>query len=145
MSVYVAQVGAHIKVGYSDNPVRRVKNMMQGAVARPVMLDRKAERVLIGTFDGASLDDERLLHESLADHHCMREWFFADADLIDKIRAFECEGPKRFRPTWTERAELIPAPRTPEPVHEVSLAALDSASEILRTGVGFPADLWRAS
>jgi hypothetical protein len=92
MSVYFAQVGPYIKIGYSENPDRRVRNLMASATrygAPKGTPTRRCERHLIRSIRG-SKNTEALIHQALADFCAGNEWFVDEPEVRDFIANVEC-------------------------------------------------------
>lgn len=84
MSVYFAQVGPYIKVGYSTDPARRVRRMFKGATEGPLGVPRDlASRHLLRAIPGTK-EDERRCHDALTDFCVTTEWFLDEPE----VRAF---------------------------------------------------------
>lgn len=109
MSVYFAQVGRYIKVGYSANPERRVRNLFKSTTryGAPRDIDGKTPRKLLGHVPG-ELSEEHAAHAALADFRVMGEWFLDEpevrdyiqrclaADAVSEVHAFRPAGPYRW-------------------------------------------------
>jgi hypothetical protein len=89
MSVYFAQVGRYIKVGYSQNPEVRVEKLFQSGTryARPVDCSLDAPRTLLAVAPGDK-SEERACHEALADFAAGCEFFIDEPP----VRAFIAEA-----------------------------------------------------
>ena len=91
MSVYFAQVGPHIKIGYSANPERRVRNLFKSTTRYGVPdgtpLDL-ASRHLIRYIDGEK-DTERQIHMALDDFRIGTEWFVDEPEVREFIANVE--------------------------------------------------------
>lgn len=76
MSVYFAKVGRYIKVGFSENPERRVRNLFKSSTRYdvPFDLDVRERRELLLYIPG-QLNRERACHEALEDFAAGCEWF----------------------------------------------------------------------
>lgn len=117
MSVYVAQVAAHVKVGYSTNPEKRVQSLFQGDLNRPVMLDHSAPRVLLGLIPNGRLTDEAALHRLLEPWSVLGEWYFAEQAVLDVVEAYSRD--------FVHAAALVPHERVPEPTDPMHPAYVD--------------------
>lgn len=85
MSVYFAQVGPVLKIGYSENPERRVANLFKGSTlysAPAVAIEHRAERRLLRAIDGDKTT-ETLIHRALSDFNIGLEWFVAEQPVLD--------------------------------------------------------------
>lgn len=83
MSVYFAQVGPHIKIGYSTNPERRVARMFSSTTRYSAPTGTptgRAHRHLIRAIDG-DLGTERLIHLALDDFRIGEEWFVDEPEV----------------------------------------------------------------
>lgn len=89
MSVYFIACGGFIKVGFSDNPERRVKNLFQSGsryTAPRAAFEARAERTLLRSIEGDK-DTERTIHRALEDFYAGCEWFVDEPQLRDWIAA----------------------------------------------------------
>ena len=85
MSVYFAQVGPVVKIGYSENPERRVANLFRGGTlysAPAIALEHRAERHLVRAIEGCK-DTEAAVHGALQDFSIGLEWFVAEQPVLD--------------------------------------------------------------
>lgn len=85
MSVYFAQVGPVVKIGYSANPERRVANLFKGSTlysAPAVAIEHRDERHLLRAIDGDK-NTERQIHLALSDFNVGLEWFVAEQPILD--------------------------------------------------------------
>jgi hypothetical protein len=91
VSVYFAQVGRYVKVGYSANPERRVANLFKSATRYgiPRDLDIRLPRHLLAAVPG-HLNEERAAHAALDDFRVWGEWFLDEPEVRDYIR--RCVG-----------------------------------------------------
>lgn len=87
MSVYFAQVGRYIKVGYSENPERRVRNLWKSGTryGRPADCPLDTPR-LLASIPG-SLNREAECHSALADFAVGCEFFVDEPPVRDFIAA----------------------------------------------------------
>ena len=89
MSVYFAQVGPYIKVGYSTNPEQRVRRLFSSATFGPIGTPRDlASRRLIRAIDGDK-QTERQIHDALSDFRVVTEWFLDEPEVRDFIATVE--------------------------------------------------------
>lgn len=91
MSVYFAQVGPHIKIGFSRNPERRVRRLFASATRYdlpPGTPTDLASRHLIRYIDG-DLGTERAVHVALEDFSLGNEWFADEPQVRDFIANVE--------------------------------------------------------
>ena len=91
MSVYFAQVGHYIKIGYSANPERRVRNLFKSTTRYGAPADCPtdiASRHLIRAIDGTK-DDEGRIHRALSDYCVGLEWYADEPALRDYIANVE--------------------------------------------------------
>lgn len=82
MSVYFAQVGRYIKVGYSENPERRVRNLFKSETryGAPRDVTTDSPRHLIAAVPG-ELADEFAAHRALDDFRVSGEWFLDEPEV----------------------------------------------------------------
>lgn len=102
MSIYFAQVGPHIKIGFSVSPERRVRNLMASATryGRPDGTPTgRADRVLLKTIPGG-LSTERAVHAALDDYAVGGEWFVDEPAVRAYIATVTANGP--FEPLTRE-------------------------------------------
>ena len=84
MSVYFAQVGHYVKVGYSANPERRVRRLFSSATNPPADAPRDlASRHLIRAIEGGYRDEQEI-HRALSDFCVGSEWYVDEPE----VRAF---------------------------------------------------------
>lgn len=83
MSVYFAQAGAYIKIGYSSNPISRVATVTLSG-RRPKTLPRGAEANLIGWVPGGR-ELEAEMHRRFAGDHVAGEWFYLDPEVAREV------------------------------------------------------------
>ena len=91
MSVYFAQVGRYIKIGYSENPERRVRRLFASETRYGAPKDAPtslAERTLLKVIDGGE-GTERAVHLALDDFRVMGEWFIDEPEVRDFIATAE--------------------------------------------------------
>jgi hypothetical protein len=87
MSVYFAQVGRYIKIGYSTNPERRVRNLFKSTTRYGAPQDAPtelADRHLIRAIDGDT-GTEFQIHRALNDFRVFGEWFIDEPEVRDFI------------------------------------------------------------
>ena len=106
MSVYFAQVGRYIKVGYSENPERRVANLFKSTTRynRPWDMPLDADRELLLTIPGDK-NTERLCHRALADYAAGCE-FFIDEPGVREFMARAAAGD--LEPVTRPGGEFVP-------------------------------------
>lgn len=80
MSVYFAQAGPYIKIGYSADPLTRVDSVTI-SVERPDDLPKGADVDLIG-WVGGGRRRESAMHREFARDHVAGEWFYLDRDVV---------------------------------------------------------------
>lgn len=89
MSVYFAAVGGYIKIGFSDNPERRVARLFRGSTLynspQGAYLARGTQK-LIRTIEGDK-SVERGIHIALEDFMVKREWAVDEAAVRSFIAA----------------------------------------------------------
>ena len=117
MSVYFAQVGRYIKIGYSANPERRVRRLFSSTSRYGAPEDCPtdlASRHLIRAIDGTK-SDEAQIHRALTDFRVGLEWYIDEPALRDYIATVEQtdeEYPELVReggpvsPAWDEERDL---------------------------------------
>lgn len=91
MSVYFAQVGPYIKIGYSANPERRVRNLMASGTRYTAPADTpldEGSRRLIRYIDG-ELATEQAIHVALQDFTLGLEWYVDEPEVRDFIATAE--------------------------------------------------------
>lgn len=76
MSVYFAQAGRYIKVGYSADPIGRSTTVTRNG-RRPADLPRLADTRLLGWIPGGLLREAQI-HDAFADRRVDGEWFSID-------------------------------------------------------------------
>lgn len=99
MAVYFARVGRYIKVGYSENPERRVRRMLSSATRYGAPLDCDIyDRELLATIPG-DLNAERACHAALEDYAAGCEFFIDEPGVREFIElAQRGEFPQIVRP-----------------------------------------------
>lgn len=110
MSVYFARVGRYIKVGYSENPERRVRNLMKSATryGLPADLRPDAPRELLAAIPGG-LGVEWTCHESLDDFAAGGEFFIDEPP----VRGFIAEAQAgRFPVVTRDGGPFVPVDLT---------------------------------
>ena len=85
MSVYFAQVGDYMKIGYSTDPIARVAYLTY-MECRPAEVENGDSVDLIGWFPGG-VAEEKKAHERFADHHVIGEWFSAEPAMAEYLEA----------------------------------------------------------
>lgn len=83
MSVYFAEAGPYIKIGYSADPISRVSTITTSGT-RPADLPRKAEASLIGWLPGER-KEEQDWHRFFSRQRVEGEWFTLDRDVIEDL------------------------------------------------------------
>jgi hypothetical protein len=102
--VYLAVWGEFVKVGTSQDPARRVRDLIWPAVAPPRPAGRPE---LVGYVDGG-VGAEHLLHVALAPYAVGREWFWltpeveAVLDAVRSARTGNLRGPLWYQPVKRE-------------------------------------------
>lgn len=89
MSVYFARVGRYVKVGYSENPAARVRNLFKSETryARPLDCPTDpSERELLLVVPGG-LNEERACHEALDDYAVGGEFFVDEPGVREFMTA----------------------------------------------------------
>jgi hypothetical protein len=106
MSVYFAQVGRYIKVGFSENPERRVARLFTSTTRynRPWDMPLDAERVLLATIPGDK-STERMCHRALSDYAAGCE-FFIDEPGVREFMTRAAAGD--FSPVERPGGEFVP-------------------------------------
>lgn len=124
MPVYVIRVGENgpVKIGWSRQPLRRLKNM-QTASVEPMRL--------LGTADG-ELKTEKELHRQYKHLQLRGEWFTFCPTMMDKITA---PVSRRRRDISMERKEAPRFPTADEVAEEardagLSIPALCAAADV---------------
>ena len=84
--VYFARIGQYVKVGFSVNPERRVKNIRHGCSV-PTDLDLAAPVELLKVVPGGP-EVENAAHWALTEFHEFGEWFRADPEVLEAVAAF---------------------------------------------------------
>lgn len=69
-----------LKIGYSENPIRRHKEIVHGSTN---------EISLLGFFPG-SMANEHIVHGIFKKSRVKREWFRNDTDIIDYFEEHPC-------------------------------------------------------
>lgn len=84
MSVYFIKVGRYLKVGFSENPERRCKNLWRSSTrySRPWDLALDAPRELLLTIDGDKTTEYHV-HQSLDMFAARCEWFIDEPEVRD--------------------------------------------------------------
>lgn len=91
MSVYFAEVGPYIKIGFSRNPERRVRNLFASTTRYSAPADTPmdlASRRLIRAIKGDK-GTEFQIHRALEDFNVGTEWFANEPELREWIDAAE--------------------------------------------------------
>lgn len=83
MSVYFAKIDRYIKIGFSENPERRVARLWQSGTRYGRPWDcPMAEPVLLLAINGDKPLEARC-HEALSDYYATREWFIDEPGVRD--------------------------------------------------------------
>lgn len=85
MSVYFAQVGDFMKIGYAKDPVARV-DYLTYMENRPAEIENGDRVDLIGWYPG-DLADEAAAHELFADQRVIGEWFTATPEMTAHLES----------------------------------------------------------
>lgn len=89
MTVYFAVAGPYVKIGYSQNPERRVARLFCSATPRPHDCPTgRGSRQLIRTIDGDK-HVEAAIHRALDDFCVGAEWFAYGPPVADFIASVE--------------------------------------------------------
>lgn len=106
MSVYFIRVGRYLKIGFSENPERRCKNLWRSSTrySRPWDLAMHEPRELLLAVEGDK-DHEHRSHIALADFAVGCEWFIDEPEVRDFMT----------RVGDYCRVDLHPFPRVPRP------------------------------
>lgn len=80
MSVYFAQAGAYVKIGYSHNPISRSATITTTGT-RPADLPRGADVTFLGWVPGDTWT-ERAWHVRFAEDRVAGEWFYLAPDVV---------------------------------------------------------------
>lgn len=95
MSVYFIACGGFIKIGFSDDPQRRVKNLFRSSsryAAPRAAFEARDSRQLIGYIEGEK-DAERRLHLALDDFAAGCEWFVDEPTLREYLAGLPVDDP----------------------------------------------------
>lgn len=125
--LYVFQCGQLFKIGQSENPRRRVRQL-RGATPFPVVVIHKLRTIFYREI-------ERELHAMFASKRTRGEWFSLNADDLDLIKRVDRYG---YIPTPIES----PNPSQPE-THSKRLT--DWLFTGVSSGSGMPAMIMRLS
>jgi hypothetical protein len=90
MSVYFAQVGEYVKVGYSADPIQRAHTLTRNG-ERPDDIPFGADVDLIGWIPG-DRKLERALHHRFGSHWIAGEWFRMDTSAAHEIIKADPQG-----------------------------------------------------
>lgn len=80
--LYFATTGNYVKIGQSDNPTARVRQI-QIHCPEPVKL--------AGTMPGTQ-EDERAVHRLFHEHRVRGEWFRLEQPILDYIKDYTCQA-----------------------------------------------------
>jgi hypothetical protein len=83
VSVYFAQAGAYIKIGYSKDPFDRMTTVTRHG-RRPADLPRAADADLLGWVPGGR-SREAELHRRFADCHVDGEWYYLEPGMVRSL------------------------------------------------------------
>ena len=92
MSVYVIECAGLLKIGYSEDPERRVTNLFKSTsryTAPRAAYEARGTQRLVHTIPGATKQDERAIHRALDHYSIGCEWFVDEPDLWDVLQTFE--------------------------------------------------------
>jgi len=81
--IYIITNGEHYKIGYSNNPSKRCRQLQTGS---------SAKLVLYGVTDG-TIADEEALHKKFQLQRVRGEWFNLSMEDIEYILSFEAPTP----------------------------------------------------
>lgn len=134
MTIYFAQVGPYIKIGFSRNPERRVRRLFSSATPAPADCPRDlASRRLLRTIPG-DLSVERAVHAAVDDFRVAGEFFLGEPEVYAFVTSVH---PDAFPFAKIDR----PAGKwEPPPPSEADLEELDRilAAAFGRPGRGAP-------
>ena len=91
MSLYAIECAGLLKIGYSENPERRVVNLFKSTsryTAPRAAYEARGTQRLVQVTPGATKGDERMVHDALADYSIGCEWFVNEPAVIDLLEAF---------------------------------------------------------
>lgn len=92
MAVYVIECAGLLKIGYSDNPERRVAKLFQSASrysAPRAAYEARGTQRLVHVIDGATKYDEHVIHTSLDEYGIGCEWFVNEPAVLEFVQSFE--------------------------------------------------------
>lgn len=120
MSVYVARVGRYLKIGFSENPERRVRNLWKSGTryGRPWDLSVTEVPELLMVVEDADKSDERAHHRALADWAVGCEWFVDEPAVREFMQAMVNRGAHYSAPR-VERLERDGGPFVPVPFEDM--------------------------
>lgn len=99
--VYVAKCEDRYKIGWTQNPSRRMASLQTG---NPFEIE------LVGFIPGSMSDEERF-HDHFASKRCRGEWFLLDRDDIDYILSLapESEVPVKIQDfaTFARKVQMM--------------------------------------
>jgi hypothetical protein len=94
MSVYVIECAGLLKIGYSQTPEQRARNLFKSTsryAAPRAAYDARGTQRLLHVIDGATKQDERSVHSALDDYSIGCEWFVNEPAVIDLVRSFQID------------------------------------------------------
>jgi hypothetical protein len=111
MSVYFAKVGRYLKIGYSENPERRVRNLWRSTTryGRPWDLSINETPRLLLAVDGDK-HDEQQIHAALDDFYACLEWFIDEPPVRDFMREVENGASGCYLPMPRPGGPFVPVP-----------------------------------
>jgi hypothetical protein len=121
MSVYFAQAGRYVKIGYSTNPLGRSTTITTSGT-RPDGLPRKADAELIGWIPGNERR-EGVLHARFVDQRVAGEWFLLNADQVSEIRELIWSDPGGIDMQRMSAMAVLTAAENPEATRDDIAAA----------------------
>lgn len=91
MAVYVIECAGLLKIGFSENPERRVANLFQSAsrysAPRAAHEARGTQRLVCVITDGTK-SDEAVIHQALAMYSIGCEWFANEPAVLEYVQSF---------------------------------------------------------
>lgn len=91
MALYVIECGGLLKIGYSENPERRLAKLFQSGSrysAPRAAYEARGTQRLVHVVDRADKNDERMVHIALEDYSIGCEWFVNEPAVLDLVRNF---------------------------------------------------------
>lgn len=106
-SVYFARCGRYVKIGFADDPARRIRHLFDGKLICPEDIDCAQRVELLHTIPDCRIRDERLIHSLFAAHHVAGEWFRFDLAFVRHLAGFQYVTDRaRLRQAFLFRREL---------------------------------------